>query len=205
VEFSCLVWEPLPIPEVFYLDGKSYLPLEFSLGNRSQLYPLKQATGLELFVKESGANGATTYKLVGKAPLAAGTRRMLFVIYPVPNSGGLPLRLIAVDDSLNTFPPGTFKFVNFSNSALQVKFGGRNTKLPAGDISVVKSNVSEKGGFLPFLIGDANGQIVFETRLFGQSSGREMVFIGTPAEPGGLPRVMFLTQIIPPEPPKPGG
>ena len=205
VEFSCLVWDPLPMPEVFYLDGKRYLPLEFSLGNRSQLYPLKQATDLQLYVKDAGAAGAATYKLIGKAPLVGETRRVLFVIYPVPDAGGLPLRIFCVDDSLDTFPAGTFKFLNFSNSALQVKFAGQITKLPAGEISVVKSNVSEKGGFMPFLVGDTNGKIVFETRLFGQPAGRDMVFIGNPAEPGGLPMVKFLTQVIPPDPPKPGG
>jgi hypothetical protein len=34
VKFCCVVWEPLPITEVFYRDGKSYLPLEFFPGNR---------------------------------------------------------------------------------------------------------------------------------------------------------------------------
>jgi hypothetical protein len=191
VEFSCLVWEPLSIAEVFYRDGKSYLPLKFSPGNRSQLYPLKESTGLEFYEKATGADGATTYKPVGKAPLVKGARRMLFLVDPVPNSTGLPLRIFGVNDALDVFPPGTFRFLNFSSAALQVKFAGQTNKLPAGEISVVKSNVSDKGGFLPFQIGDSDGKVVFETRLFSQPSGREMVFI--------------LTQIIPPEPPKPAG
>ncbi|MCX6972290.1 MAG: hypothetical protein NTV93_19370 [Verrucomicrobia bacterium] len=203
VEFSCLVWEPLPLPAVYYRDGKSYLPLEFSPGNRSQIYPLKEGTDLELSVKELGADGAVVYKLVGKAPLVGGTRRMLFIIDPVPNSTGLPLRVFGVDDALAVFPPGTFRFLNFSTAALKIKFGGQTTNLPASEISVVKSNAPEKGGFLPFVIEDAKGKVAFETRLFGQPTGREMVFIGPPANPAGLPKVKFLTQIIPLEPPKP--
>ena len=203
VEFSCLVWEPLPNPEVFYRDGKAYLPIEFSPGNRSQLYPLKEVSDLELYVKEVGADGALTYKLVGKAPLVAGTRRMLFLIDPAQNPTGLPLTIFGVDDALDNFPPGTFKFLNFSKSALQVKFGGQTTPLPADEISVVKSNVPKLGGFLPFVVGDAHGKTIFETRLFGQPTGREIVFICPPAKPAGPPRVKFLTQIIPPEPPKP--
>lgn len=203
VEFSCLVWEPLPVPEVFYLDGKSILPLEFSPGNRSNLYSLKESAALELYVKEAGADGAVSYKLVGKSPLVAGTRRMLFVIEPAKQSAGLPLTIFGMDDALDSFPPGTFKFLNFSKSALQVKFGGQTTPLPAGKISVVKSNVPKLGGFLPFMVGDAHGKIIFETRLFSQPTGREIVFIGPPAKPNGPPRLKFLPQIIPPEPPKP--
>jgi hypothetical protein len=205
MEFSCVVWQQLPIIPVFYRDGKNYLPLEFSLGNRSQLYPLNEAVTLELYEKTVGADGATTYKLVGKAHVVAGTRRMLFLIDPVSNSTGLPLRVFGVNDALDVFPPGTFRFVNFSTTALQVKFGGQIHKLPAGEMSVIKSNVSEKGGFLPFFIGDASGKIVFETRLFGQPTGRDMVFIGPPTKPEGEPMVKFLTEIIPPAPPKPGG
>lgn len=204
-EFSCLVWDALPIAAVFYRDGKNYLPLVFSPGNRSRLYPLKEATGLELYEKATGADGAASYKLVGKAPLVEGTRRILFLVDPVANATGLPLRIFGINDALDVFPPGTFRFLNFSSAALQVKFAGQVNKLPAGKVSVVKSNVSEKGGFLPFLIGDSGGKVVFETRLFSQPSGREMVFIANPAEPGGLARVKFLTEIIPPEPPKPGG
>ena len=204
-EFSCLVWESLPIAAVFYRDGNSYLPLEFSPGNRSQLYPLSEVTALELYEKVTAADGATTYKLVGKAPWQAGARRMLFLVDPVPNATGMPLRIFGVNDALDVFPPGTFRFLNFSNATLQVKFAGQVKKLPAGEITIVKSNVSEKGGFLPFQIGDSDGKVVFETRLFSQPSGREMVFIGNPAEPGGLARVKFLTEIIPPEPPKPKG
>lgn len=205
VEFSCLIWEPLSIDEVFYRDGKSYLPLEFSPGNRSQLYPLKDTTSFELYEKATGADGAATYKLVGKAPWIAEVRRMLFLVDPVPNATGLPLRIFSVNDALDVFPPGTFRFLNFSSATLQVKFAGQVNKLPAGEITVVKSNVSEKGGFLPFQIGDSEGKVVFETRLFSQPSGRDMVFIGNPAAHGGLAKVKFLTEIIPPEPPKPGG
>lgn len=202
VEFSCLVWDPLPMPEIFYLDGNDYMPLAFSLGNRSQPYPLKQATAFELYVKDAGEEGGTSYKLVGKAPLAAGSRQMLLVIIPAMGTGALPLRLMAVDDSMEAFPPGSFKFLNFSKDALQVKFGGRITGMPPGEIRIVKANIPEKGGFMPFMIGDSQGKIVFETRLFGQPAGREMVFIGNASEPEGLPKVMFLTQVIPPPPPE---
>lgn len=204
VEFSCLVWDSLALPEVFYRDGKSYFPLKFSLGNRSQLYPLEENTDLELYVQEVGADGVETYKLVGRAPLVAGTRRMLFIVDPAPKPADLPLVIFGVDDGLDVFPPGTFRFANFTAALLQVKFSGQTTKLPAREISVVKSNAPKDGGFLPFVIGDANGKVVFETRLFAQPSGRDMVFISPPAKPGGPPRVKFLTQIIPPAPPEPG-
>jgi hypothetical protein len=205
VEFCCVIWEPLPITAVFYRDGKSFLPLEFSPGNRSRHYPLKDGNALELFEKVTAADGALTYKLVGKTPLVAGARRMLFLVNPAPNAAGLPLRLYGVNDALDVFPAGTIRFFNFSPTELQVKFAGQASKLPAGEMSLVKSNASENGGFIPFLIGNPKGEVIFETRLFSQPTGRDMVFIGAPAQPGGRVLVKVLPQLIAPEPPQPAG
>ena len=205
VEFCCVIWEPLPITEVFYQDGDSYLPLEFSPDQRSEFYPMKNGGALKLYKKESGADGAFRYILVGKAPLVPKTRRMLFVVSPVPGTTGLPLGLYGVDDSLNAFPPGTSRFFNFSTTALQVRFGGKSSKLPAGEVTVVKSGVAKSGGFIPFLIGDLKGEVVFETRLFSQPTGRDMVFIGAPPKPGGRVLVKLLPQLVSPEHPQPAG
>ena len=202
VEFSCLAWEPLPIPAVLYRDGKERLPLDFETGNRSRLYPLKEGAGLELYAAQVGSAAAAD-QLVGKAPLIPGTRRMLFLIFPARESTGLPLRIVGLDDSLNAFPPGNFRFFNFSATPLHVKFGGQTSSLPAGEIKVVKSGVSSDGGLLPIYILDARGTKVFENRLFAQSDSREMVFIGPPDSAGGAPKVSFVTEVIPPEPPQP--
>jgi hypothetical protein len=64
------------------------MPLEFFPGNRSQLYPLRDGNALELFEKITAEDGAITYKLVGKAPLIAGARRMLFLVNPAPKPAG---------------------------------------------------------------------------------------------------------------------
>ncbi len=72
-------------------------------------------------------------------------------------------------------------------------------------MSLVKSNVSETSGFIPLLIGDPKGEVISETRLFSRPSGRDMVFIGAPAQPGGRVLVKVLPQPIAPEPPKPAG
>jgi hypothetical protein len=205
LKFSCAVWEPLPISPIYYRDGKSYLSLEFSPGSRSKLYPLKVGNALELYKKVTAEDGEITYQLVGKAPWIAGARRMLFLVDPVANASRLPLKLFGVNDALDVFPPGTFRFFNFSNTTLEVKFGGQVSQLTKGESTVVKSNVSDQGGLLPILMADTNNRIIFENRLFAQPDFREMVFIGNPATPNGTPKVKFLTQVIPPEPAEPAG
>ncbi|MEX1048733.1 MAG: hypothetical protein WED15_04340 [Akkermansiaceae bacterium] len=204
IQFSCMVWEHHEGPTLFYRDGEAYLPLKLRAGNRSQLYPLKNAHAFELFVAAVDSDGKPIYNPVGRAALVAGTGRMLFMIDPLGNPADLKFRVIGMDDALETFPPGTFRFANFTTTPLQVKFGGQVNPLPAAGMKVVKSNVSAKGGFLPFILGNSTGKIVFETRLFGQPTGRDIVFIGG-SSTGGEIKVKFLTEIIPPEVPEPKG
>ena len=208
VNFSCVIWQNLSIPELFYRDGEAYLPLELHVGSRSELYVLKQSDTLELYVPSTDGNASNTdetrgYTLVGKAPLVKESRRILFIIDQAEASSGLRLKVFGVDDSLELFPPGSFSFLNFSGKPVQVKFSGSIHKLSTGQIKVVKSDAPARGGFIPFLIGDSEGGILFETRLFGQPTGRDMVFIGPSSKAGEKPKVKFLPQIIPPELPEP--
>ena len=195
--FSCLVWEPLNYPEICYLDEGKYHPLEFSYGNRSQAYPLKQAKEFTLYAKTKDTNSEINHQLIGKAAIAPNSKHMLLVILPARPGDALPLKLIALDDSLEHFPPSSFKFVNFSAESYQVEFSNQSPLIPAGKMEVVKAQIPLKGGFMPFIMKNKEGKIVFETRLFAQPSGREMVFIAPPGEAGGLPKIMFLSQILP--------
>eukprot|EP00903_Cladosiphon_okamuranus_P003967 g3965.t1 len=196
--FSCVSFAPLGITDLHYREGKNYLPLTVAKGTRSTPVPLRGMEALEIHVPFTGEDGTPGYKLVGKAPLPKGTNLALFFVHEKPAPGGLPLTLSGIDDSLETFPPGTFRFANLTNVPLRVRFGGTNSAIRAGDMTVVESKVGPGGGFLPLWVIDDKGNKVYENRLWSQVSGRDMFFIGPPPRPGAMVSVMLLPQIIPP-------
>ena len=202
IQFSCVSWAQLSIPGLLYREGKVCLPLEVLPRNRSKLYPLHGINALELYILATDKEGKQSYQLVGKAPFPQGTDRALFIIdKKAPD--GLPLTVTGVDDSLKVFPPGSFRFVNFTPAPLKVVFGGKTSPVAPEAMTVVKSNVSAEGGFLPFFIKDASERTVYENRLFGQPTGRDMIFIGPPARPGGRVSIILLPQLVAPPPPEP--
>lgn len=194
--FSCVALGEIPDEALFYRDGENYMPLELFPGTRSAPMPLRNPGVFSLFVAEE-ADEKTTYREVGRSSLIPGTRKLLFLLDEVSGTSELKLRIVAIDDSLDAFPAGSFRFFNLTSMRLQVKLAGQVSGIDAGKEEVVRSHVDENGAFVPFLIGDPKGKVIFETRLFGQPTGREMVFIGKPAKPGEMPKVKFLTQIIP--------
>jgi len=203
-EFSCVSWEKLPFSEIFYRAGNDYLPLQMRVNKRSKLYTLDGVPAkLELYIKGLSPEGETIYKMIGQAPMLPRTDRMLFFMQPSEDDSGLPVAMYGIDDSLEVFPVGSFRFVNTTQVPLQVIFRDTKEELPARGMKILTPEVPKRSGFIPCYVTDMQKNIVYETRLYAQSRGRKMVFIRAPAELGERVQVRFLGDIVPsPTPPK---
>lgn len=206
IQFSCAVWEKPPYPELFYHHGGEYLPIEISVGQRSNAYPLKGLEAFELFIRREMAagavdsNAAAEYERVGTAPLLPNAKRMLFLIAAKEDSNGLPLRVLGLDDSLEIFPAGSYRFFNQTPDLLRIEFGGATHDLPQGAWKVVTPELPEAGGFLPAIIKNEQGSILLENRFLAQRTGRELVIIGPPAKGRTEIAIQFLSEITPASP-----
>ena len=204
IQFSCMLWNG-PLPEkIYYQDGKDYREVVPYTSSRSLPHWLEKSKKFRLFTRkevdqEDGKEAKLVYSLVGQTALLPGVQRILFILFPTKDeaSEALEIGIMALDDTLKGFPPGSFRFVNFSGGDLMVKFAGVIKKIPAQEITMMQSKIGKLGGLAPFILGNNEGQKVFETRLFAQPNGREIVFIGKPKEVGGLPKVRFLPQLLP--------
>ncbi len=197
-QFSCVSWDKLSMKELFFRDGKKFTPLRVRAKNRSELYPLGKNQALELYVKlEDGEE--EEYSLVGKASIPENSGRVLFFITEVKspkNSRGLPLSISGIDDSLKTFPPGSFRFMNNTSVPLTVIFDKQKKNIPPRKMSVIKFNSPSGGGLIPFYIRGPKGEDLYENRLFGKPTGRDMIFIGAPSRRGGRLNILLLPQIV---------
>jgi len=194
-EFTCVTWKNLPYSELFYRDGKSFLPLELFIGKRSMAYPLKNGTILELYTTAKDEKGQQSYKLLGKKPFLEGTKQMLFFIEEDSRDKELPLRLFGLDDSAISFPKGSFRLINFTKSPLQVKLGNSVKSLKPSGMTLMRSGVSKSGGLIPFFIKSKN-EIVYENRIFAQPDFREMILILPKANEKDRLKIKFITQIV---------
>lgn len=196
-QFTCMYWNGMPSEELFYKQGETFLPMEFTLSKRSKPHALKDGDVFSIHRKLKTTDGeAEQYQIVGQAPMITGTNRILFIIFEMKKESGLKLRIMAIDDSVQAFPVGTYRFVNFCNAPLVAKFDKATRKIPAGKITLMKPNVPTDGGYLPFFLGNSKGKVIYENRFYVQPRGRKIVFIGLPRAEGQLPQVRFLSQII---------
>lgn len=200
VEFSCVIWKPLPFEAVYYRQGETYIPLKLSPSNRSELYELKGASALLIYTQEENEEGEIAYKLVGKSSISASMEKMLFFLTERNDPGELPLRLSGIDDSLLSFPRGSCRFSNLTNVPLAVSFAGKRSIIKPKAMTVVESKVNTGGGMLPFWIHDRDGNNLYENRYLASHIGRDMFFILPPNKRGGRVNIRLLPQLLAPPP-----
>lgn len=199
--FTIVAWKALPYKSLYYRSGKKMLPLEVKPGRRSEFYSLPEATKLQIYTLEKDPEGKNKYKILGQEKILAKAKRMLFVIVPNKNTSlESELSLFGINDSFDVFPVGSFRFLNFTSIPLEVDFNRQRARLKSGGTKVVKLNVPKSGNFFPFYIKTNKGKVIFETRLLGQPSGREIVFIAPPSNKSGRVSVKFLPHSVIPAP-----
>ena len=124
-EFSFVTWKNLTVAPVFYRDGDKYHEIDLIRAQRSELYRFKKPQAqMLLYTQGENEEGEIVYKLAGKTAIKAASSRMLFFIQDHVEVGPdqLPLILSGIDDSLDAFPMGSFRFVNSTKLPLQVLF-----------------------------------------------------------------------------------
>jgi len=195
--FTCVALSQLPVQKLYYKNGTSYLPVELRDKKRSPSYPLGKAAGFALYMPAQTEQGGTDYKVAGTTPLPAPSSSTLFILMPGAPPSGLPLRIIALDDSLEGFPAGSFRFANFSASGLLVKVKDKVTKLEANTIAVTDSCSPADGGLVPLYIGNLQSELRYFTRLYAHPRSREIIFIGKSNTPGKKFEFLFIPQNVP--------
>ena len=197
-KISCLYWEGKPSEVLYFREGESFRPLEFKQAQRSKEFALQGTAQFELYRKVPQPEpGKLPYELLSQCTIP-NAADILFVVIPYERKGALLYHVHAMDDTLQSFPRGSFRFVNYTTDGIQVKCGEKIQQIAPLGLWSLASIDSPTGGFVPFILGDSDGAIIYGTRIFGQPSGRELVFIIPPTKEGGTPRVKFISQLVAP-------
>jgi len=180
ITFTVISLSNLPYENLYYRNGKKFTPIEVRKSKRSKPYPLSSAEFIELFTDHEDPE--LKYRLIGKASLITGTSQILYFLRENGSNkeGALPLGLFGVDDSEATFPDSSFRFINFINAPLLIEFDKKRFGMKPGQSKVQKLNLTEAGGFTPFIVKDIEEVILGGTRLFSHAASREMVLIFPP-------------------------
>lgn len=198
--FTCFTFTKIDKPTLFFKYKKDFYPIQFSVNTRSRLYPLDKGELFTVFTEKRTEENKIEYIPYAQVTIPSNKGRVLFIFIPVEDQ---PHKIIGIDDSLENFPPGSFKFYNFTKNHTKSSIDGIKSTISPNDVSIVKPRISSNGGMLPFFLGVGN-EIVYETRLWTQPNDRQMIFIfpETRKTKRRPVRVQFLSELIAPKPKK---
>ena len=184
--FTAIELGKLPYEKIYYRKGKEFVFIELITQSRSAPYSLDQSSQyLELYTENENAEDLEEqYKLIGKAPLIQGATKMLYFLRSkgVKKKGVLPIEFFGLDDSPAKFPKSSYRFVNFINIPLGIEFNKKHFVLKRRQDTVRKVALTKDGAFTPFIVWNAEGEMLAGTRLFSHADSREMVLIFPPKE-----------------------
>lgn len=190
-EFSCMLWENQPYSKLYYKNGQDMEVLELISDRRSKLYEMRNMDTLELYIEEEQPNGPVKMKLVGQATFSPKVDRMLFIIRHMPKRQGLPLAIMGINDSLDVFPAGSFRVVNFTANPMSASMGKESKEIQPRKVRVLQPDLPKDGGLVSFIVSDKDGKPVFGRRVLGQSKSRQMIFILSDTEAGRVKAKML--------------
>lgn len=122
---------PAPLPGVAF-PVKTYLNHEFSL------VPITGDT--VIFTNSSDpASAKDATKLVAKAKLPSGFKKGIFIFLPGTGRPGDPAyRVLVMDDSISSFPRGSVKVMNLSQSAVRIRLEKTYFEFKSGETKLIE-------------------------------------------------------------------
>ena len=197
IECSFLHWGDVPEEKLFFRMGEEYHPMTFRMSARAGKISLKRMAEFEVFRElENPVEGEAAYEFLASAAVPSEFGKLLFLVLPSDKEEG-QYRVVAMDDSVEAFPRAYFLFVNLTEQMISVEFSGETQEVEVNENAVMQSNVDEKGGFIPCIMRDPDGETIYGTRLFAQPNGRELVLIRSGIREGNnRPRVKFISQSV---------
>ena len=197
VECAYFFWDGIPSEALFYRQAGEFRPVEFRKSSRSKTVALKVVAGFELYRdSKEQVDGEPVYERVGQAVLPEGAKKILIVV--IPSSTGLAgtYRLEALDDSSSAQSAGSFRFANFTEQSLKVKFAGEACEVLSAMSVKIRPNLEGKSGLAPLLITNAEDSSIINTRLFSQASKSSLVLIADYSPSGTGFSVKILSQRV---------
>ena len=197
IKCSFLYWDGIPEEKFYFRLGEEYHSIKFRQGSRGEMISLKRMSNFEVFREVENPNeGQAPYEILAAVSVPSDISKVLFLVLPPDKEGG-EYRVVAMDDSVEEFSRKTFRFFNLTEQMISIEFAGETQQVEVNGFVVMESRVDKKGGFIPCIMRDPEGETIYGTRLFAQPNGREDVFIRpSPIKGRKAPSIKFISQLV---------
>ena len=177
-DFTCIAMEEGTISEELYFrDSEDYVPIKLRSHRRSVTYSVPSVKDLFVFYIKGpiDQNGVQTYLVVGKVKVDSSSRRFLFLL-DKREGHALPIGIFPVDDSAESFPASSFRFLNVTPHLIAIKFAEEPHIIASGESVTIQTKMDSEG-YQPVHMVDQAGKTLFKSSWYVNPRVRELVII----------------------------
>jgi len=196
VHFSALSWEPFKEEGIKVDTGNGVKELRIS--HRARMPAMRYVgTNPIVFFRERTVpeSEAPVRVPVAVARIPEGMRRVMLFFIPTNHAEGenegLLYRVIVLDDSLEAFPKGGYRFMSASKSKLSVLFDKARFQLNPGEQYMYKPTVKEREKVALVVGIEEDGRTVTNKTFFHDDYVRWFVLICQEENKGGRKFISF--------------
>ncbi len=196
LKFSCLEWGGRNTEGLRYSSQGEAVPVRMYDSYRSDVYEYSGANPIVFFVESIDAEGEPVRRPVARARVAPGIGRALFLFVQRPevNERGEEYEVIVMDESLSSFPAGTYRVFNFSDHEIGGIIGKNKFTIGGKTFETISPKVDDMVDVQIHFSQKINDQWVpkVNTRWLYRENARNIVFV-TDDQSSRVPRLRVKT------------
>lgn len=181
VSFSCLAWDKVDTRGLRYLRNNQTEALRISSAYRTGPYSYTGPNPIVFFREIPGPEGTVIRQPVGRAEIPPGQRSvlLLFIRNNEPEGSGNEYNILVLDDSLTSFPKGSYRVFNLSEHEIGCIFGDQKFTVASQQYKTVSLGAENEVDVRIHFSSRIDGQWVpsVNTRWLYQDSARSLVFV----------------------------
>ncbi len=181
--------------DLFYLKENKDVPLSITEDSRSQFFVQPGGTTLSLYRLTKNTDGEVKRQPVVSVELTKGGRLPLLLFSP----GKTAPVVEVLDDSLATFPAGSYRVLNRLGEEIRTLFGKSPATVPGRSDRVIDGEKDRNGNTLfvqIHLAGKNPPKLVFSNNWAFGAGLRTMVVVMPPVAPSNLPAVRRIAEPV---------
>jgi len=198
LDFTAIVFVGKKVTEPLYYqvdDGFEKIVLRERRRSLPCSARLGESNVLSLYVKNpSDAPEAPPYLPVAQATIRPESKRVLVLINLDEKTGGAGYHIKVIEENVDSFPPGSFRFLNLSGQKLGIVLGEEKMIVPDNTMRTLEAK-KQQGNYVSIKLVSKSGYL-YQSTWYVSDHIRELVII-FPGEEADRIRLSMFSENVP--------
>ncbi|WP_309384383.1 hypothetical protein [Cerasicoccus frondis] len=178
--YRAISWEGSIKNELYRREGDHYAPINLYSTARTEPFWHAGGNPITFYSKQTGANNTESYTPAVSANVPDSIKQPLFIFTKNRSqNGGASYKILVLDDSVNTCPPGSYRFMNWTDKNIAGRLGKQTfTIAPKAGKTIDPTSTPDPSLTIQLVeLTDPENKRLYASRWVNQANARKLVLM----------------------------